>query len=140
MSSVTPTSSSNIRADYMNLLIVQLQNQNPLDPMDNDAMTAQLTSLSQLEQLESMKSAFDKVLEVSEAGLAQSKVEQATDLIGKYVSFFTPDSDQMLTGEVELVEFVNDEPRLVVGNYSVTMDDISAVTGELIVAPEASEE
>ena len=48
------TSSSQIQMDYMNLLIVQLQNQNPLEPLDNNQMATQLAQLSQLQQLESM--------------------------------------------------------------------------------------
>ncbi|MGH1403438.1 MAG: flagellar hook assembly protein FlgD [Alphaproteobacteria bacterium] len=38
------------RIDFLNLLLTQLQNQNPLDPMDTDEYTAQLTRYSQLEQ------------------------------------------------------------------------------------------
>lgn len=38
------------RINFLNLLLTQLQNQNPLDPMDTDEYTAQLTRYSQLEQ------------------------------------------------------------------------------------------
>lgn len=36
--------------DFLNLLLTQLETQNPLDPMDTDEWTAQLTRYSQLEQ------------------------------------------------------------------------------------------
>jgi flagellar basal-body rod modification protein FlgD len=36
--------------DFLNILLTQLENQNPLDPMDTDEYTAQLTRYSQLEQ------------------------------------------------------------------------------------------
>ena len=48
------SSASKIQMDYMNLLITQLQNQNPLEPLDNNQMATQLAQLSQLQQLESM--------------------------------------------------------------------------------------
>lgn len=38
------------KINFLNLLLTQLANQNPLDPMDTDEYTAQLTRYSQLEQ------------------------------------------------------------------------------------------
>jgi flagellar basal-body rod modification protein FlgD len=64
--------------DYMKLLVAQLQNQNPLEPLDNKDMTAQLAQFSQLQQLETMNSSFGRVLD---------SVQRAThSLIGE-VSF-----------------------------------------------------
>jgi len=37
--------SGEIRDTYLKLLITQLQNQNPLDPMDNSEMASQLAQL-----------------------------------------------------------------------------------------------
>ncbi len=39
---------------FMQLLVTQIRNQNPLDPMSNEEFTAQLTQFSMLEQLEEM--------------------------------------------------------------------------------------
>ena len=74
------TSSSRIQADYMKLLVTQLQNQNPLEPMDNSEMASQLAQFSQLQQLETMNSSFAKVLTAVEHNYA-------TSLLGKEVSF-----------------------------------------------------
>jgi flagellar basal-body rod modification protein FlgD len=38
-------------ADFMKLLIVQLQNQDPTNPVDNQAFVAQLATFNSLEQL-----------------------------------------------------------------------------------------
>lgn len=38
------------KIDFLNILLTQLETQNPLDPMDTDEYTAQLTRYSQLEQ------------------------------------------------------------------------------------------
>jgi flagellar basal-body rod modification protein FlgD len=40
--------------DFMNLLVTQLQNQDPTQPQDNTAFIAQLAQFSSLEQLQSM--------------------------------------------------------------------------------------
>ncbi len=48
MSTSAVTSSSKIQTDYMKLLVTQLQNQNPLEPLDNNEMASQLAQFSQL--------------------------------------------------------------------------------------------
>ncbi len=55
-------SANKIQMDYMKLLVTQMQNQNPLEPMNNDQMTSQLTQISQLEQMESQTASFAKVM------------------------------------------------------------------------------
>ena len=87
MSSV---SASNIQMDYMKVLITQLQNQNPLEPLDNNEMASQLAQFSQLQQLESMNSNFAQILAITNRSYANS-------LIGKEVTFFAQDIE---TGEL----------------------------------------
>ena len=87
MSSV---SSTNIQMDYMKVLVAQLQNQNPLEPMNNNEMASQLAQFSQLQQLESMNSNFAQILAITNRSYANS-------LIGKEVTFFAQD---METGEL----------------------------------------
>ena len=114
-------SAADIRSDYMNLLITQLQNQNPLDPMDNNEMAGQLTQLSQLEQLENMTSVFNKLLTAEQSG-------QASGLIGKTISFFPKGALTAVTGKVEGVELVDGESRMVVGEYRVKLQDVQTIT------------
>ncbi len=83
-------SASNIQMDYMKVLIAQLQNQNPLEPMNNNEMASQLAQFSQLQQLESMNSNFAQILAITNRSYANS-------LIGKEVTFFAQDIE---TGEL----------------------------------------
>lgn len=87
MSSV---SASSIQMDYMKVLITQLQNQNPLEPLDNNEMASQLAQFSQLQQLESMNSNFAQILAITNRSYANS-------LIGKEITFFAHDTE---TGEL----------------------------------------
>ncbi len=100
MASVTAAASaSDIQMDYMKLLVTQLQNQNPLEPLDNKDMTAQLAQFSQLQQMEGLNSSFGKVLESVQRSYASS-------LIGKEVSFRARATDgtvETKTGEVDEV-------------------------------------
>jgi len=91
MNTSAVASSSKIQTDYMKLLVTQLQNQNPLEPMNNDQMASQLAQFSQLEQLESMNSNFAKVLETAEHNYANS-------LLDKNVTFYSADE---ITGTLE---------------------------------------
>jgi len=73
---------SDVQMDYMMLLVAELQNQNPLEPLDNQAMASQLAQFSQLQQMENMSGSFADVLTTVEHAYASS-------LIGKEVSFLT---------------------------------------------------
>ena len=119
---------SDIQMDYMKLLIAQLQNQNPLEPLDNNEMASQLAMFSQLQQLESMNSSLAKVLGTVESAYANS-------LIGKNVSFLI----ETQTGDLEnisgTVKEVFNDPEggnlLIVEagdeQYTLTLDGIVSV-------------
>ncbi len=120
----TVTNASSLQMDYMTLLTTQLQNQNPLEPMDNSDMTAQLTSLSQLSQLEAINNNFAAVLKTVEQ-------QHAASLIGKNVSFIGEASDgsvDLITGKVEQIANNDGKMLLGVGDYTLTLDDIIGVS------------
>ncbi len=91
MSTTPIASASSIQMDYMKLLVTQLQNQNPLEPMNNEQMASQLAQFSQLSQLESMNSSFAEVLATTNRSYANS-------LLGKNVTFY---AENDVTGELE---------------------------------------
>jgi flagellar basal-body rod modification protein FlgD len=66
---------------FMTLLVAQLQNQDPLNPMDSTGFTAQLAQFSSLEQLQNINS------NLGDLGIAQSSLShaQAVSFIGKAV-------------------------------------------------------
>jgi len=120
----TVASASDIQMDYMNLLVAQLQNQNPLEPLDNNDMAAQLAQFSQLQQLETMNVSFGQVLDSVQRGYASS-------LIGKEVCFGVKADDgttETRTGKVEEV-VVGDgsEITLVVDGQDVRLADVTAI-------------
>ena len=125
MSSVSAiNSASDIQMDYMKLLVTELQNQNPLEPLDNNQMASQLAQFSQLQQLESMDSNFANVLAVSERTYANT-------LIGKEVSFMaeTQTGDKELTSGMvdEVVTNGGGEILLTIGNRTATLRDIISI-------------
>ncbi|MHC4460059.1 MAG: flagellar hook assembly protein FlgD [Planctomycetota bacterium] len=114
---------SDIQMDYMKLLITQLQNQNPLEPLNNNEMASQLAQFSQLQQLETMNSSFAQVLDIANNSYANS-------LIGKEVSFLGETAEgtvDILRGVVEQVYKQDGENLLVIGDYALHLEDLISV-------------
>jgi flagellar basal-body rod modification protein FlgD len=125
MASSSPVNSaSNIQMDYMNLLVTQLRNQNPLEPLDNNQMASQLAQFSQLQQLESMNTSFADVL-------ATAKRTYADSLIGREVSFEaeTESGTTDVTSAVVQQVFNNVEGQILLaaGDHRVGLDDVISV-------------
>jgi len=125
MSALSVSSASDLQMDYMSLLVTQLQNQNPLDPLDNNEMASQLAQFSELAQIESLNANFEDVLVATERTYANS-------LIGKDVSFLAKNGDgttEITSGTVEQV--VNDyegDVVLVIGDYVLGLYDAVSVS------------
>ncbi|MHC4212324.1 MAG: flagellar hook assembly protein FlgD [Planctomycetota bacterium] len=115
---------SEIQMDYMKLLVTQLQNQNPLEPLDNQEMASQLAQFSQLQQLENMNMSFADVLATSRRNYAES-------LIGKDVSFTAANASGAVavqSGKVEEIYFGADgEILLNAGDWTVGLEDLLTV-------------
>ncbi|GHB08551.1 flagellar hook assembly protein FlgD [Salinicola rhizosphaerae] len=91
-STTTGTSSSDELNDrFMTMLITQLKNQDPTNPMDNSDMTAQLAQINTVSGIEDLNDSLDKINDQIGAGQAL----QATALIGQGV--MVP-GDQILVG------------------------------------------
>lgn len=118
------TSSSQIQTDYMKLLVTQLQNQNPLEPMDNSDMASQLAQFSQLQQLETMNSNFAKVLGAVEH-------DYATSLLGKEVSFVGKTASgtiDIISGIVEQIDSdITGGIVLSVNGYHLNLENVISV-------------
>ena len=83
-SSTSTTSTDSVQADhdkFMLLLVTQLKNQDPLNPMDNAAMTSQLAQLSTVTGINKVNA----TLESLRADQASAQSMTATNLIGKGV-------------------------------------------------------
>ena len=96
-------SASEIQMDYMKLLVEQLRNQNPLEPLDSNDMASQLAQFSQLQQLELANTNLSSLNTSFEAVLAATNRNYANSLIGKTVTFFADDEE---TGQLTKMEGV----------------------------------
>jgi len=79
--------------DFMNLLVTQMTNQNPLEPMDNTEFVAQMAQFSSLEQMQNIASGME-LLALTQTAATNS---QMVNLIGKRV--LIPGSEVSFDGE-----------------------------------------
>jgi flagellar basal-body rod modification protein FlgD len=81
MNTKKPASTDSVSADtdkFMTLLVTQLQNQDPLNPMDNAQMTSQLAQLQTVTGVNKLNT----TLESLKSSYQSSEAMQATSLIG----------------------------------------------------------
>ena len=69
---------------FLNILVTQLQNQDPLDPLDANEFTSQLVQFASVEQQIYQNSNLEKMLNLQET----SQISDMVDFIGNRVEFF----------------------------------------------------
>ena len=84
------------RNAFLRLFTTQLQNQNPLDPMKNEAFVAQLAQFSTLEATTAMSASFGDFV----SGQQEERMLRGANLLGKQV--FAPDVIMTQPGGVAL--------------------------------------
>lgn len=57
-----PTSTQDLAANFLKLLTVQLQNQDPMNPMDNAAMTSQLAQLNTVDGINKLNTSISSMI------------------------------------------------------------------------------
>ncbi|MBU6459501.1 MAG: flagellar hook assembly protein FlgD [Proteobacteria bacterium] len=75
------TSAQDIQNQFITLLVSQLQNQDPLNPMNNSQITSQLAQISTVSGIQSLDSSVSGLISTMNANQSL----QATGLIGKTV-------------------------------------------------------
>ena len=69
------------KQDFLTLFTAQIKNQDPLDPVKNEAFVAQLAQFSQLEALTNMQTSMDNLVK----GMTSQQLNTSASLIGRKV-------------------------------------------------------
>ena len=106
--------------EFLKILIVQLQNQDPLNPMEDKDFIAQMAQFSTLEQIQNMGRDFQSL--------------KAMNLVGKmvYGEVGIENSSQVIPvlGRVGSVTFSEGRLYLHVGDYTLNIDELITVFSE----------
>jgi flagellar basal-body rod modification protein FlgD len=89
---------------FLQLMITELQNQDPLNPLDNKDMLAQISQIREV-------GATDKLTETLNSVLLGQNIASSTNLIGADVNAVSDDG-QRVNGLVKQVSIENGQPKL----------------------------
>lgn len=101
---------------FLQLLVCQMQNQDPLNPADNSEYIAQLTTFSQLESLQNIESAITN--------------SQAVNMTGKFVDVVTTSSNgktEVISGYVDYVCVQDGKTYVCIEGKSYLAENVSTV-------------
>jgi flagellar basal-body rod modification protein FlgD len=112
------------KQDFLKLLMAQLANQDPLKPMDDTQMIAQMAQFSALEETQQLR-------QIIQQSSNMATVVQAGALIGKYVQAGSPDGS-LISGVVDSINLESTEgvvtPTLSVDGQIVDYSTIRSVS------------
>jgi flagellar basal-body rod modification protein FlgD len=106
--------------DFLKLITIQLQNQDPLKPMDDTQFISQMASFTNLQQTQALTADF-------EAYSQQAAINSAHSYLGGYVTV----SDQAfgtVTGQVTSVTVSGGTPKIVVNGVPYDLSAIQSVS------------
>ena len=116
-------SASVATADFLQLLTIQLQNQDPINPVQQEDFISQLSQFSQLENTEELNTSFKSMLKLQE-------ISQGLDLVGKQISYLNTDTDKIEKGKVDEFFVENGNINLSVNGRTISVDLVSGVRAE----------
>lgn len=104
---------------FLQLLLTQLRNQDPMKPMDDQSFITQLAQFNSLEQMQAMQKTLANALSLQ-------KLAQATSLIGHTVSGKLS-SGKDVSAQVTEVQVGKDGPILVTKAGPIGLNDVVKV-------------
>jgi flagellar basal-body rod modification protein FlgD len=117
------------KQEFLTLFTAQLQNQNPLEPVKNEAFVAQLAQFSQLEALTNMQTSLDSFV----TSMSGERMLGSASLIGKKVAV-TDTPTQLTSGGT--IDGSIDLPMGASGIQVSVLDSQGRLVQELIAGPQ----
>lgn len=106
--------------DFLNLLTTQLQNQDPLQPMQNTDFIAQMANFSSLQQMQALTKEFDTFTN-------NNLMASAQGFLGKQVTVTDPKLGDV-SGTVTAVDASSGTPQITVNGVDYDISSIKNVT------------
>lgn len=107
------------RDQFMQLLVTQLRNQDPLEPVNQQDFLGQLAQFSSLEGIEQLNLNFSQSLKFQQ-------LSQGGALVGSRVEYTDSQSESQI-GVIDSARVINGELRFQIGDSTVGLGDITGV-------------
>ena len=104
---------------FLKLMITELQNQDPLNPTDNQAILEQINTIRQI-------NASDKEIDTLNAVLLGQNLATASSVIGKQITGID-DAGKKVTGVVDKVTVADGQAKVQVGNATISLKNIGEI-------------
>lgn len=114
---------------FMQLLVTQLKNQNPLEPTANDEFVAQLANFSELEQMELVNENLLGMVVLQQSNALMEQLTQGSVMIGQNVVFTDDITGAESSGTVQSVKVQDGVAVLNIDGRDVPLGQVSEVTG-----------
>jgi flagellar basal-body rod modification protein FlgD len=129
------TTSKLSQQDFLNILLTQLQFQDPLKPMDDEQFVAQLAQFSALEVNTEANAKLDTLVSFN-------SINQGVNLLGRTVAIHNTQTglsgSQAASGVVTAVDFSTGEPTLTVKTSTTTITSVALANVTLVQQPASS--
>jgi len=132
-----PTTDQLGKDAFMQLLVSQLQNQDPINPQSNEDFIAQLAQFSSLEQMEQLNDSFLGLAVLQQSNALMSQLTEGSALIGQSVTYADPVSGELTSGEVTSVRIEDGIAVLNVEGRDVPLMSVVEITGEVATGDDA---
>ena len=112
---------SGLQDRFLTLLVAQMRNQDPLNPVSGSDFVAQLAQFSTLQGQQQLNTNINQMLVLQQ-------VTQGASLIGKQITFDAAGKALPASGTVSAVQVNNGAVQLVVGNQTVALTQVRSIT------------
>ena len=116
----TASATSEDKQMFLELMVAQLRNQDPMNPQDSSEFLAQTAQFTSLEKL-------GAVADQTSQALAAQMAFGASSLVGRSVTYLDADGLTEVAGTVDLVRFTPAGPVLTVGGAEVPISSLVTV-------------
>jgi flagellar basal-body rod modification protein FlgD len=105
--------------EFLKLMITELQNQDPLNPLENHQILQQISQIREIEATSQLRETLDAVL-------LGTNLANASSLLDKQVKALD-DQGEIITGKVDRVSVADNKVRLHLGNQQVDLKNLSEI-------------
>jgi flagellar basal-body rod modification protein FlgD len=112
---------------FMNLLVAQIQHQDPLNPVSQENMTAQLAQISTVSGINELNSGIGQLNLQFREMLSMQSMFDGANLVGRNVEFQSPVSDAAEQGQITEARVSNGSLNLTVNGQQISLSRITAV-------------
>ena len=110
------------RQQFLDLLVTQLQHQDPLEPVGQQEFIEQLAQFSVVEGVEQLNMQFEDFLKIQ-------TLADGADFVGRHIEYEASDGSTQ-TGQVSEARVINGQLSLTVGEAIVPLHNIAALIAQ----------